>query len=242
IDQAIRNASSGDAPALHYLKADIFQAEKNYPAAESELTAAIESDSNYLPAYSAYAGLLVGQNQIDRAIEQYRKIIEKRPSAPIYTLLGILEDSRGNYEKSEKHYRKALDISPDSAIAANNLAWNIASGGRGNLDEALRLAQINISKNLNDASFHDTLGWVYFKKGLNAQAVEQMKKAVAADMSDAARSGKPENPGYRLRLGQTLAAAGDKSGAKREVQVALQNQKDLSEREVQDARTLLSSL
>ena len=242
IDQAIKNSSLKDTAALHYLKSDIFQAEKNYSSAESELTAAIESDSNYLPAYSSYAGLLVGQNQIDRAIGQYQKIIEKRQSSPIYTLLGILEDSRGNYDESEKYYRKALEITPDSAIAANNLAWNIAAYNRGNLDEALRLAQANVSKNLNNASFYDTLGWVYFKKGLNTQAIEQMKKAVAADMSDAARSGKPENPGYRLRLGQTLASAGDKSGARREVEVALQNQKDLSASEIQDARVLLAGL
>jgi tetratricopeptide (TPR) repeat protein len=224
------------------LKADVYQAEKNYAAAESELAAAIELDDSYLPAYSAYASLLVEQNQTDRAVEQYKKIIEKKPSAPVYTLLGMLEDARQNFDESEKDYRKALELAPDSPIAANNLAWNIAEYNRGNLDEALRLAQMNISKNSANAGFYDTFGWIYFKKGLQAQAIEQMKKAVALDAAEAIRLRQPETPGYRLRLGQALAASGDKPSARREVEVALQNQKDLSEREVQDARNLLAGL
>lgn len=243
IDQAISKAAPSDLPALHYLKADVFQTERNYPAAESQLSKSIELDGGYLPAYSAYAALSVEQNQIDRAVEQYRKILEKRQSAPVYTLLGILEDARQNTAESEKHYRKALEIAPDSSvIAANNLAWNIAATNGGNLDEALRLAQTNVSRNPNNAGFCDTLGWVYYKKGLQAQAVEQFKKAVALDAAESARSGKSANPGYRVRLGQALAASGDKSNARREVEVALQNQNDLSEMEIRDARNLLAGL
>ena len=244
LDKSLASADTprSDVPALHYLKADVFQAERNPAAAESELQKAMEADENYLPAYSAYAALLVDQNQTERAIEQYKKIVEKKQSASVYTLLGMLEDARQNLDESEKHYRKALEIAPETPIAANNLAWNIADHGRGNLDEALRLAQTNVAKMPGNASFYDTLGWVFYKKGLYAQAAEQLKKAVALDSSEAARAGRPETPGYRLRLGQSLASAGDKPNARREVEVALQNQKDLSEREVQDARNLLAGL
>ena len=154
----------------------------------------------------------------------------------------MLEDARQNTDEAEKNYRKALEIAPDSQIAANNLAWNIAAYDRGNLDEALKLAQHNVDKNLGNAGFYDTLGWVYYKKSLYAQAVEQMKKAVALDAVDAARAKRPATPAYRLRLGIALASAGDKPSARREVEVALQNERDLSEKEVQDARNLLSSL
>ena len=81
-----------------------------------------------------------------------------------------------------------------------------------------------------------------YKKSLYSQAVEQMKKAVALDATDAARSGKQVTPAYRLRLGIALASAGDKPSARREVEVALQNQNELSAKEVQDARSLLASL
>ena len=65
-------------------------------------------------------------------------MIGKRPSAQIYTMLGILEDCRGNTAEAERDYRKALEIAPDTPIAANNLAWLIVDN-QGNLDEALQL-------------------------------------------------------------------------------------------------------
>lgn len=197
-------------PALHYLKAEIYTAEKNPASAESELKRAIEIDENYFPAYSAYATLLVSQNQTATAIEQYQKIVAKKPSATVYTLLGMLEDARGNSSEAEKNYRKALEITPETAIAANNLAWLLAEN-QGNLDEALQLAQVTANKNQTVAGYFDTLGWVYYKKGLYSPAVEQFKKAVVLDEAEAQKSGKGVNPGYRTRLGMALASAGERA-------------------------------
>jgi cellulose synthase operon protein C len=244
IDRAIAEnaADKKILPALHYLKADVFRAENNAAAAEAELARAIELDEAYLPAYTAYAALLIAQNQTPRAIEQYKKAVEKKPSASIYTLIGMLEDARGNADEAERHYRKALEIAPETPIAANNLAWNIAAYERGNLDEALALAQTCVTRNPANAGFYDTLGWVYFKKGLMSPAVEHLKKAVALDEAEAARVGRASNPAYRVRLGQALATAGDKPSARREVEIALENEKDLSQKEAQDAKSLLASL
>lgn len=242
VNQAIEKAPKTDLPSLYYLNADIFQIEKNYDAAVGELKKAMAADENYLPAYSAYAAILIQQNQTDQAIEQYQKILAKQPSSAIYTMLGMLQDAKQNYDESEKDYRQALQITPNAPIAANNLAWNIAAYNRGNLDEALNLAQAAVSKNAGTAGFYDTLGLIYFKKGLYPQAVEQAKKAVALDTADTSKNGSQINPGYRVRLGQFLASAGDKSNAKKEIETAMQNQKDLSESELQDAKNLLASL
>ncbi|CAN5362751.1 hypothetical protein BH10ACI1_BH10ACI1_02830 [soil metagenome] len=227
--------------ALHYLKSDVFTAENNIESAEVELKKAIEIDDQYLPAYSAYASILVTRNQTDAAIEQYRKIVEKKPSASIYILLGILEDARNNASEAEKNYRKALEITPDSPIASNNLAWLLAANN-GNLDEALTLAQATVRKSANNAGFYDTLGWIYFKKGLYSPAVEQFKKAVQLDEQETTRAGKLPNSSYRLRLGKALASSGDKLSARKEVETSLRNEKSLSQSEAQDARTLLASL
>ncbi len=203
IDKAIaENDGRNDIlPALHYLKSDIFSAEKKVESAEAELKKAIEIDENYLPAYSAYASILVARNQTQEAVAQYQKVVEKKPSASIYTLIGILEEARNNSAEAEKNYRKALEVSPDSPIAANNLAWLIAEAG-GNLDEALTLSQAVVKRSANNAGFYDTLGWVYFKKGLYSPAVEQFKKAVALDA---------KNGDYRRRLEMAMASAGGKS-------------------------------
>ena len=214
-----RSADKTDvSAALHYLKADTFIAEKNNDSAEAELKRAMELDENYLPAYSAYASLLIQKNQTDAAIEQYKLAVQKKPSAALFTLIGMLEDARGQASEAEKNYRRALEIAPETPIAANNLAWLIADGGQGNLDEALRLAQSAVNRNSSVAGYYDTLGWVYFKKGLYSPAVEQLKKAVALDDADARRTGATPNAGYRLRLGTALASSGDKFSARREAE------------------------
>ena len=68
-----------------------------------------------------------------------------------------------------------------AAIAANNLAWIYAVYQKGNIDEAVRLAQGVVQQAPNVAGFVDTLGWIYYKKGLYGAAVEQLQKAVSLD-------------------------------------------------------------
>jgi tetratricopeptide (TPR) repeat protein len=229
-------------PALHYLNSDVFTSEKNLASAEAELKKSIEIDDSYLPAYSAFAAILISQNKTDEAIEQYQKVVAKKPDSAVYTLIAMLYDSKQSFDEAEKHYRKALDLNPDNPIAINNLSWNIAATEKGNLDEALTLMQNLSTKNPTVAGFHDTLGWVYFKKGLYAPAVESLKKATAIDAADAAKNGRNPNPAYRLRLGTALASSGDKPSAKKEVELALRSEKDLSKEDAQSAKNLLSSL
>ncbi len=239
VDQMIvANAGRREVLAgLHFLKSTIFTAAKDEKAAENELTMAIDSDANYLPAYSAYASLLAARKDINAAIEQYQKVISISPSAPVYTLLGILEDARGGAAEAETYYRKALEIDPDSLIAANNLAWLIVET-HGNLDEALQLATLAVNRNQEVAGFYDTLGYVYLKKGLFSPAVEQFRKAVALDE----KGGSDKNPGYRIRLGNALARSGDKVAARREVESSLRYQSTMSQKEINDARSVLASL
>ena len=92
--------------------------------------------------------------QEDRAIAEYQKILAIRPdNAAVYTLIGMLEDSRKNHDAAIDNYRKALEKDQNAVIAANNLSWLYADTGKGNLDEALRLAQGVVQKNPNVAGF-----------------------------------------------------------------------------------------
>ncbi len=244
VDVVLANVgeSSEIAAGLHYLKADIFIAEGKTGEAENELKRTIEIDPAYLPAYSSYAAILVDRGQTDAALEQYRAANAKAESPAIYTLIGILEESREKYPEAEQNYRKALELAPGSPIAANNLAWLIADRGMGNLDEALKLSQQVVNKHSKTAGYYDTLGWVYFKKGLYSPAVEQFKRAVALDDADAKRTGAEPNSAYRLRLATALASSGDKDSARREAEASLRNPASLSDQEAQSAKTLLANL
>jgi tetratricopeptide (TPR) repeat protein len=245
LEKAIKEAGKNkqNLPALHYLKSDVLTAEGNIEAAEKELKKSIELDAEYLPAYSAYAAILISRNQTDAAINQYKKVVEKKPSASVHTLIGMLQDAKQNFDEAEKSYRKALEINPETAIAANNLAWMIADQDRGNLDEALKLAQDTVNRNKNVAGYYDTLGWVNYKKGFYAQAVESFKKAVALDEADARNESRSANAGYRLRLGMALASSGDKESARREVATAIKKGGgDLNAKEIQEAKKALGEM
>lgn len=221
--------------SLHFLKAQAFGYQKNADGAAAELRRALELDPNYFPAYGAYAALFVNTNQVDNAIAQYRKIIDRQPdNASAYTLIGILEDGRQNYDAANENYRKALQIDPNATIAANNLAWSYAAHDKGNLDEAVRLAQGTVQKFPEMAGFADTLGWVYYKKGLYGAAVEQLQKAVA---------GAKESASYHFHLGMALAGKGDKAAARRELEQALSlGEKNKDFAQADEARKTLASL
>ena len=200
--------------ALHYLKAEVALAQNNSDEAEQHLNNSITADDNYLPAYSAYASILISKNKTADAIIEYQKLVDKIPTAPVYTLLGMIQESSGNLQEAEKNYRKALEIAPEMPIASNNLAWLIADTGNGNLDEALKLAQTAVDQDQTAANYFDTLGWVYFKKGLYSPAIEQLRRAVALDESKVRDSGDKLNNDYRMRLEKAMAVAGNGVNAK----------------------------
>jgi tetratricopeptide (TPR) repeat protein len=241
IDQAL--SSYPNMASLHYLKAQVYGYQRNGQMVEAELNKALELDQNYLPAYSALAALYIQSQQEDRAIAQYQKIISLRPenSTP-YVLIGMLEDQRKNYDVAADNYRKALEKDPNSVIAANNLAWLYATTGKGNLDEAVRLAQGAVQKNANVAGFVDTLGWVYYKKNLYTAAVEQLRKAVSLNEAQSRLANTAPSAAYHYHLGMALKEKGDKEEARRELQAAIKLSEKAPFADLEDAKKALAGL
>lgn len=229
--------------ALLFLQSRTYYEEGKTSEAENTVQQAIEKDVNYFPAYFFYAELMASKNQIDAAVEKYRVVLSRDPAnANIYTLIGLLEDGRGNYEAALQNYQKALQLNPHQAIAANNIGWIYSEQGRGNLDEAAALVQPLTEKFPNEGAYADTLGWIFHKKGANELAIAQLRRAVAIDEREAAQTGRAFNPAYRVRLGTVLAAKGDRANARREVETALKNSRAMSPTEIEQAKNLLTSL
>lgn len=252
VDQAL--AVKQDSAPLHFLKAQIYgkqggvaraqgnaQLQEQFArSAEPELRRALELDPNFVPAFNALAALYINTDKTDQALVSLHEWSAKRQDdASPYVLIGMVEDKRQRYDAANDAYRKALTIRPDDIFSANNLAWNYAEHGGGNLDEAMRLAQGVVQKYPEEPGFADTLGWVYFKKGLSAAAIEQLQKAVTK-----AQAGGADSPAYHLHLGQALAAAGRKAEARQQLQQALNAGKNnaLTPEQAEEARRALSTL
>ncbi|HEX8194584.1 MAG TPA: tetratricopeptide repeat protein [Pyrinomonadaceae bacterium] len=214
IDRAFSTNQVGNKmqAALFYLKAGVFAAENKTTEAENALHQSIAANADYLPAYQAYAALLVANRQVDRALENYRQILQRSPASDeTFTLIGMLEEGRGNADAAVENYRGALRVNPNAPVAANNLAWIIADTGRGNLDEAVTLAQTLVEKHPNEPVYADTLGWVFHKKGQKDRAIAQLRRAVSLEEKAALQAGRAPAQMYKNRLGTVLAAADNRA-------------------------------
>jgi tetratricopeptide (TPR) repeat protein len=197
---------------IHNLKGVLYLQQENTTEAENQFKEAVLTDPNYLPPYYALARLYLAEKQSDRAIEQFNKTLEKNPNQTTAQMfLGMIYDSKQDPENAEKHYRAALDVNPDFAPAANNLAYLLADQNR-DLNEALGLANIAKKANPEDPSIADTLGWVYFKRGLYPNAIREL--TFAAEKL-------PGNATVRYHLGMSYLKKSDNEKARRELEKAL---------------------
>lgn len=108
-------------------------------------------------------------------------------------------------------YNRVLGIDPNNALALNNLAFMNADNGT-NLDQAMTFAERAKQQAPQSPDVADTLGYVYFRKNLNSEALEIFKQ----DVQD-----QPANPTFHLHLAMALLKQGDKQGAREEAQKAL---------------------
>ena len=126
-------------------------------------------------------------------------------------LLGTVYDVQGKYDQANAQYEQALKIDPQFAEAANNLAWNHAERG-GNLDVALTWAQTAKRYAPNNPMISDTLGWIYYRKGIYGLATELLKESSL---------GLPKAPVAQYHLGMAYYRNGNTAQALETLQRAL---------------------
>ena len=193
------HTADANSSGYHYLRAAALLSKQDFAASELELRQAIALDKSNLEAIEALARLEMARGAADQAIAVYQKAVEDNPGNDhLYVTLGSLLEAKGNLEAAEQSYTKALQLRPDSAEAANNLAYLLLKKGD-DLDRALTLAQQARRAMPNSPNAADTLGWAYFKRGLYSQAAALFAEAAAKV---------PGNPTYQYHLG--MAYQGEK--------------------------------
>jgi tetratricopeptide (TPR) repeat protein len=133
----------------------------------------------------------------------------------------MIYDAKGDRQKANEYYQKALKLDPKFVPALNNLAWNYAEYGS-NLTRALAYARTAQEAEPNNPEVADTLGWIYFRTRDYTKAVNLLKESAEKI---------PDNPVVRYHLGMACYKKGDVPCAKEALQQALRLSRDFPEAE-----------
>ncbi len=171
-----------DLSQAHYLLALIYSSQKKYNLAASEYEAILRLASTNSPdnfeIHAYLAQLYYAQLKYPQAIEQLNQILVFNPkNVSALFLLASINLDLGRKEQAKENLRKVVSIDPDHAEALNSLAYIYAEEGT-HLTEALKMSRHTIELDSTNGAYYDTLGWVLFKQGFNAEGLMTLEKAL----------------------------------------------------------------
>jgi tetratricopeptide (TPR) repeat protein len=193
----------------------------NVPKSRELLQSAADNYKEILKttANSAEVWLRLGvmqrqMGQFDTALASFEQAGNADPkSIAAFLNQALICDALGKKKESIDSYNKVLAIDPDNALALNNLAFMTADSGA-NLDQAMTWAERAKKRSPDNADVSDTLGYVYFRKNLNSEALRIFRQ-LSQDH--------PQNATFHLHLAMALLKQGDKQAARDEATKAMQS-------------------
>lgn len=191
----------------------MYLAKNNNDEAEKSFQNALTFNPDFLRPYYSLAKIYLRTGQEEKAISQYKTLIEKQPGQELpHMMLGTIYEMQKQFELSERHYLEALKIKPGFAAAENNLAYLLASQDK-DIDVALGYAQSAKEKLPEDPGVMDTIGLIYYKKQMYDRAIRELTVSLEK---------LPGNAMVHFHLGLTYHKKGNKELAEKELKKALE--------------------
>ena len=149
------------------------------------------------------AWLQMRQNDNNGAIKTLRSALEyatdSRAKSSLWGSIGDQYYELDQTRKSYDAYYKALKYNADNAVVLNNFAYHLSVTGK-SLKQALTMSQRATTLSPNNATYLDTLAWVYYKLGRYEEAKKVMQQAMSFDNENSAE--------LALHYGDILEALG----------------------------------
>jgi Flp pilus assembly protein TadD len=142
----------------------------------------------------------------------------------------MIDDAAGNRESASRGYRRVLELQPDSVIALNNLAYNLAVYQH-DAAAAKPFAERAVDASKRNPTIVDTLAWTEHLLGNDGRAATLLQEAMR---------GAPENADIQLHAAFVAAAQGSRDTAETRLREALRLNPVLQQRE--DVQALQSRL
>ncbi len=128
--------------------------------------------------YRFSVALLQEGKKYDKAIEVAKEGLSNFPDAiELYYQLAFVYDEMDDFDKAIEQMEKILKINPEHPDALNYIGYIWADMGV-NLEEAEEKIKKALSIKPEDGFIIDSLGWVYYRKGLYKQALKELQRAL----------------------------------------------------------------
>jgi tetratricopeptide (TPR) repeat protein len=190
----------------------LFQA-RDYAGARAAYTAAKSLAAHAMTAELALAEIDIAQGQTEAARQRLLTVLTRaRGDAAVTAAFSLanLAQNRGDHQEALRYYRKTVDLMPSHALALNNLAYLLADYAK-QPDEALKYAEQAMETAPDNAVIEDTLGWIYYQKGIYPRAIRHLENAAL----------KEGQPIFKYHLGLAYAKTGNRPQALKELSAAL---------------------
>jgi Tfp pilus assembly protein PilF len=172
----------------------------------------------------------VAEGRVETARQTLSALLASNPkNNPARLMLAGLEEQAANHTAALEHYRKVLEEDQRNALALNNSAY-ILTEHANQPDEGLKNAQLAKELAPDSPAVDDTLGWIYYRKGIYLTAVKHLESSVAKE-GTAVR---------KYHLGMAYLKAGDHKRGQQTIDAALKL--DAKRPEAQEARRLLAEV
>jgi len=151
------------------------------------------------------AQILREAKQPGEAFDLIERALKDMPDQPelLYDY-AMLAEKLERMDVLEGNLKKLIQLRPESAHAYNALGYSLADRNL-RLPEAQQLIEKALQLAPEDPFIIDSMGWVLYRRGMQAQALEYLRKAYTA---------RPD-PEIAAHLGEVLWVAGERSEAEK---------------------------
>lgn len=206
-----------DRGPLYQLLGSIQAGQGDYQGAEQSLSQAVDLEPTASSPLVSLAAVQRALNKPDEALNTCKQAIQRNPKdLSAYLMAGTIDDGQQRWQDAEQDYQKALQVDPNYAPAANNLAYVMLQHD-GDVNVALTYAQTAHRVMPDSPNTSDTLAYAYIKKGNYQLAQDLLTDAVKKD---------PRSAAIEYHLGLTYVKTFDMDKAKTHLQHALQLKPD----------------
>lgn len=151
---------------------------KQFPEAVTHLNEAVHLAPKHPEPYIVLGLAHVQSDQFDKATQAFEEGIRHHPkNADLHFNLGTAYDKLNRFEDVEHAMEAALSLDPHHADALNYLGYSYADRGI-KIDQALSLTKRAVALKPENGYYVDSLGWAFYKSGMLAEALVEIKKAV----------------------------------------------------------------